>query len=112
MILAMARVRILGPRERLPAVLEALQDLGVMHLAAPHENPLLEPVARSSREERWRHHLTGALEDAATAIRLLGAAETGPLAPAAMLPPLVRQLRRIRRQAERLVARIQGLEEE
>lgn len=112
MILAMARVRILGPRERLPAVLEALQDLGVMHLAAPHENPLLEPVARSSREERWRHHLTGALEDAATAIRLLGAAEAGPLAPAAMLPPLVRQLRRIRRQAERLVARIQGLEEE
>ena len=35
MIIEMSKVRILGPRERLSDVLRALQDLGILHLAAP-----------------------------------------------------------------------------
>lgn len=32
MILEMARLRVLGPRERLPEVLATLQDRGILHL--------------------------------------------------------------------------------
>lgn len=41
MILAMAKVRLLGPRDKLPDVLRILQDLGVLHLSSP---PVAEPL--------------------------------------------------------------------
>lgn len=62
MIIEMARIRVLGPRARLPATVRALQDHGTVHLidAAPisalrHD---LDPTAK-----RRRRDLTRALED-------------------------------------------------
>lgn len=113
MILAMSRVRILGPRPKLAEVLGALQDLGLIHLAPPPETSVLTPVLTSPREERLRLRLGRLLEDAAVAGRLL---EVPPATPAAKTPlPLPRTVRlivRARREGERLVARIESLEEE
>lgn len=112
MILAMARVRILGPRLQLEPVLDRLQDLGLVHLAPPAHAPLLDTPIRSVAEDRRLRYLTRAIEDGVTALRLLGGDEGGAAPVAEPLPRVARLCRRTRREAERLTSRIQGLEEE
>lgn len=113
MILAMSRVRILGPRPRLPDVLGALQDLGLIHLAPPPETSVLTPVLTSPREERLRLRLGRLLEDAAVAGKLLEVPPNTPAAKAPLpLPRAVRFMVRARREGERLVAKLESLEEE
>ena len=63
MILAMAKVRVLGPRSSLPEVLRCLQELGVLHLTPPAYHPPMAPAALSTRQERERHHLLAAADD-------------------------------------------------
>ena len=65
MIIAMSKVRILGPRERLPDVLRTLQDLSLLHLAAPQVTPdaPLGRAALGASQERERRHLQQVLAD-------------------------------------------------
>ncbi|HEX7545720.1 MAG TPA: hypothetical protein VF368_03265, partial [Gemmatimonadaceae bacterium] len=63
MIIPMAKVRILGPREQLDPTLRALQDLGQLQLAES-PTPLGVQAARlDERNERRRRQLTSVLAD-------------------------------------------------
>ncbi|HJQ66120.1 MAG TPA: V-type ATPase 116kDa subunit family protein [Gemmatimonadales bacterium] len=116
MIIAMSKLRILGPRERLEDVLRVLQDLSLLHLSAPEAVPLQHPEL-SPEQERERRHLQVALENvehALTALEIRDGGSAAP-APAATRADLVRWARlgwRVRRETERLAARVAALEEE
>jgi len=120
MILAMAKVRIMGPRDRLPEVLLSLQTLRILHLTAPAAEPLLSHGALSSRETRERRYLLAALDDVSATLTELGlesgTGRPGPPPPTETSPEsLARWVRlagRARRTAERLKAKRIGLEEE
>lgn len=117
MILAMSKVRILGPRQRLDEVLRALQDLSLLHLSAPETPAPLAPVALSAAQERERGHLRQALADVEQAIEALGAA-TGTPAPGpgtastADFAHWARLGDRVRRETDRLKTRTAELEDE
>jgi V/A-type H+-transporting ATPase subunit I len=119
MIIEMSKVRILGPRDRLPAVLRTVQDLGVLHLAAPVAGPNT-PVDRmqlAPAEERERRHLRAIIADIEAAL-----GELKPPRPASVRVVLpvtsadfarwARLARRARREAERTRLRVVALEEE
>jgi len=111
----MSKVRILGPRERLPDVLRSLQDLSLLHLAPPEPTPdaPLGRAALSASEERERRHLQQVLADIDAAMNELQLRLS--LAAAASQPDFVRWARlawRVRREAERLRLQIVALEEE
>jgi V/A-type H+-transporting ATPase subunit I len=120
MIIEMSKVRILGPRERLPDVLRSLQDLGILHLAPPSVAQPLTALALSPREERERRHLQAALDDVEHAIAELGlpagaGSGGGPRPGAATTNDFARWARvagRTRRAAERLKAQSVELDEE
>jgi V/A-type H+-transporting ATPase subunit I len=112
-------VRIFGPRERLADVLRALQDLSLLHLAAPAGAPAvgLDRAQLGSRQERERRHLGRLLSDVDACLTELNVARAGSLraAPRAALADFVRWARlgrRVRREAEQLRTRLLALEEE
>ncbi len=116
MIIAMSKLRILGPRERLEDVLRVLQDLSLLHLSAPEAAPLQHPEL-SPEQHRERRHLQAALENVEQALTALEIRDGGAAAPAAAATraDLVRWARlgwRVRRETERLAARVAALEEE
>jgi len=117
-IIDMSKVRILGPRERLPDVLRALQDLGILHLAAPSAGQPLAALQLSPEQERERRHLLAALEDVDRAIAELGLTPGSGAAPRASSPTTTDFARwarlawRARRAAERLKTQAAALEEE
>ena len=81
MIVHMARVRVLGPRPLLGATLEALQDLGLLHLERPTTTGC-SPVARTPSEEREAAELTPLVADLEAALRLMEPyRETGRMKP-------------------------------
>ena len=116
MITRMSRVRVLGPRELLVPVLQAVQDLGVLHLSAPPMEQPLAPAALTPPLERLRRHLRRILEDVEAALEGLEIAgregtertraDTGDFARWARLA------RRVRREADGLAARRTELDEE
>lgn len=112
----MSKVRLLGPRDRLPEVLHALQDIGILHLAAPTAAAPLGPLQLTPAQERERRHLRQALEDVTAALTLVGADAAGPpTAVTATTSDLARWARlawRVRRAGERLAARDTALAEE
>ncbi len=117
MILKMCRIRIMGPRQSLPEVLRVVQDLGLMHLASPSPSQSIEPVVLTGRESRLRRQICRILDDIETTLRLVGRqVVSGPISSAAPTPldlvRCARSARRLRRQAERLQARQNVLEEE
>jgi V/A-type H+-transporting ATPase subunit I len=63
MIIPMARIRIMGPRDRLPETLAIIQDQGVLHLAPPTEIGPLHRNALTRAEERRRRQLLRILAD-------------------------------------------------
>ena len=73
MIIPMAKVRLLGPRDQLDTVLQVVQDFGQLHLGdvMPREGVLGAQLP--PRAQRHRAQLTRALSDAGEALRLLGA---------------------------------------
>ena len=118
MIIEMVRLRIFGPRDRLGDVFDALQDLGVMHLAepaapAPGVSPVeLTPVQR--REQRQLRRALDHVERALTALGLRGGAATRA-ATRATRGDFARWARlgwQVRRATDRLAAREAALEEE
>lgn len=117
MILAMSRVRILGPRSRLDGVLAAILDLGMLHLGVPETVAPLGPVPLSRDQERLRRRLGEMLTDIDQALASLGA-DSGTAAPTPAVPTVAdlagwaRRARQARRGAERFAARIADLQEE
>ncbi len=118
MILAMAKIRVLGPRDRLPLVLQVLQDLSVLHLTPPAESAPVHPAPLSVREERERRQLLQIIEDIDAALAGLRPWLAPPGRPSeprgdtAQFARWARLGRRTRRAAERLKLRAEGLEEE
>ena len=108
MILEMARVRILGPREARDTVLAALQDLELLHLAPA---PTLAPL-RSTPPGPERGEVQAALEAVEGALGLLPI-ERGPSPPAAEeLEGAHAGAIEVRTQAAALVERARALVEE
>jgi V/A-type H+/Na+-transporting ATPase subunit I len=117
MIIEMSKVRLLGPRARLPEVLRTLQDLGVLHLSPPTAAAPLEPLRLESGQDRERHRLRVALEHLDVAIAALrlppAAAPRGKDRPTtAAFARWARLGWQVRRTGERLTARATALEEE
>lgn len=117
MIIRMSKVRLLGPRELLPDVLLALQELSVLHLCPPPMEGPLVPLALTPGQERQRRHLLSALEDIEYVLSELGpraASPTRPAAPAtgADFARWARLAGRLRRAIRRIDARVAALEEE
>jgi V/A-type H+-transporting ATPase subunit I len=119
MILTMAKVRILGPRDRLPDVLRSLQTLSVLHLTPPTAAAPLAPAQLSSRQDRERRYLLAGMDDVDAALgelkpSLAAPGRPGPAAKVATadLARWVRLARRVRRSTDRLKARATALDEE
>jgi V/A-type H+-transporting ATPase subunit I len=116
-ILAMSKVRILGPRDRLDDVLRALQDLNLVHLSAPDTPSPLATVSLSAAQERERRHLRAALADVEQALEALAAATGSPAAGPAIpatgdFARWARLAGRVRRETDRLKTRSAELEDE
>jgi V/A-type H+-transporting ATPase subunit I len=111
----MSRIRVLGPRATLPGTLEALQDLGFVHLSPPTSAPALTPGSLTPGELRLERQLRRILDDLDKATALVGGPEPPVVPappPAAPWPLWARTARRVRREAERLRARTDALAEE
>jgi V/A-type H+/Na+-transporting ATPase subunit I len=110
----MSRARVLGPREALPSTLEALQDLGFVHLATPASGRALEPIRLGPRQLRLERQLKRILDDAETATSLLASPESTPSVSPEPIPwaRWARLARQVRREAEQLQAQVRALEEE
>jgi V/A-type H+-transporting ATPase subunit I len=117
MILAMSKVRILGPRGRLDEVLGALQDLSLLHISAPDSGAPLASVQLSSAQERDRAHLRSALADVEESLEALNAV-TGTAAPVPTTPTIsdfarwARLAGKVRRETRALASRSAELEDE
>jgi V/A-type H+-transporting ATPase subunit I len=115
MIIPMAKVRILGPRQRLDDALSALQDLGLMHLGDASATPGLDPPPLDPRTLRHVKHVERAVADLEDALRRLGVpARTGAAVPLAApdCRRVVREARRVVRHTRALDARRQALDDE
>lgn len=66
----MARVRLMGPRRLLGATLEALQDVGLLHLERPTTTGC-HPVGRTPEEEKEAAALTALVADLEAVLRLM-----------------------------------------
>jgi V/A-type H+-transporting ATPase subunit I len=114
----MSKVRVLGPRERLTAVLTMLQDLNLLHLSAPPAHGPLAPLGLTAAQGRERAHLERALGNVDWVLGQLGISRMPAGAPKARRPELpefarwARLAGRLRRHVERLRAREASLEEE
>jgi len=115
MILQMARVRVFGPRARLPEALTTLQDLGVMQLIEPLPQGPVECVgfspthaARRRRIERIMHDLEVCLAALGPAPRPADTARAGR----GELARWARLARRLRPQIEQLGEQAAQLSEE
>ncbi len=112
MIVPMTRVRVMGPRARLPAVLATVQDVGVLHLTPAPECGALQPSVLAPADTRRRRQLSRILEDV-TAV--LGDSPGPPPAGAPGDPECARWARlarRTRRALARLDDRAARLREE
>jgi V/A-type H+/Na+-transporting ATPase subunit I len=80
MIIPMARVRVLGPKDQFDAALGAVQDFGQLQLAETPARAGVEAARLEPDIERRRGQLTRVLEEVDAALRLLDA--EGPPMPA------------------------------
>jgi V/A-type H+-transporting ATPase subunit I len=115
MILPMSRVRLIGPRDRLQATLDTLQDFGRMQLDRIPLADGLAPASRERRADRLARALRRMRDDAGAALVALGRparSETATIVGAPDLPRWARAARRHRRAAEGLRGARQALEDE
>ncbi len=115
-IIEMAKIRVMGPRDRLPAVLQTLQDVGTLHLSAPDPAAHLPPLELTTAQSREQRHLRRALDHIERALVVLTPAAPVPReVPRAEPRDYVRWARlgwRVHRTCERLAARAAALDEE
>ncbi|HEU5305586.1 MAG TPA: hypothetical protein VFU40_13130, partial [Gemmatimonadales bacterium] len=71
----MARVRLLGPRDRLPDVLRVVQDVGLVQLAPVRTGAEVLPAELTPLQGRQYRNLGRILADLDAAIALLGCRE-------------------------------------
>jgi V/A-type H+-transporting ATPase subunit I len=118
MIVPMAKIRLLGPRDRLADTIELVQDAGVLHLAdAPRLDGTAAPPHRPppvTRRERQLRRVLADLEAARTALGLAGARpETAqPRPDVTRLARWAREADRLHRAAVAVADRRARLEEE
>jgi V/A-type H+/Na+-transporting ATPase subunit I len=115
MIISMAKVRVLGPKDRFDAALGAVRDFGKMQLAEVPPRSGVEHARLTPKEERRRAQLTRVLADVDEALRLLaadGAATDAGAATTADLARWARLAERSAREGRALRTRETGLEEE
>ena len=114
MIIPMAKVRLIGPRGRLPEALAALQDIGLLHLADAGRDEPVQALALTPREQRLQRQLTRILEDTDAALAEMHAAgrRSAAASGAPDLPAIARRARRARRSADAIEKRAAGLAEE
>ena len=115
MILPMAKLRILGPRARLPAVIAVLQDTGLLHFAPPAKESPVRSAPLSPAQARRQRQLARVLEDVDAA--LAGIQGNGQKVmptdgSVRELAQRARLARRVRREAQALEERLTQLEEE
>ncbi len=113
MILNMSRIRMLGPREQLQAVLGRVQDLGLVQLVEPAETESLSLLGLTPEQERHVRGVRKIVKDVDAALELLGETPRPPrVAHDLELPRAALIAGRCRRELEGLAERRQGLEEE
>ena len=76
MILGMSRVRMLGPRDQLQAVLGRVQDLGLVQLIEPAETEALSHLDLTPEQERHVRSVRKVVQDVDIAVELLGETPT------------------------------------
>ena len=112
MILTMSRVRVLGPRDRLPEMVDVFQDAGTVHLTRPTAEAL-RPVPESAHAEE-EARLREVLEDVEASLEALPEPDDPPEIPDAASADDLRRwerlARRVRRRAEDLTGRAHELE--
>lgn len=117
MIVPMARVRILGPKELLPATLPVLQDFGRLHVTPPAADSEVAPVTRDAAEQRQDDQLRRARAEISGALDALGMPESpavggGEDLQRSKVAGWVRTARRVGRRAGALRDHRARLEEE
>jgi len=113
LILDMSRIRLLGPRNQLQAVLARVQDLGLVHLVEPPETEALSRLGLTVEQERHVKRVRKVGADVDRAIELLGERPSSPKAVKDLsLSQAGLIAGRCRRQLETLTERRQLLEEE
>ena len=113
MILDMSRIRLLGPRNQLQAVLARVQDLGLVHLVEPPETEALSRLGLTVEQQRHVKRVRKVGADVDRAIELLGERPSSPKAVKDLsLSQAGLIAGRCRRQLESLTERRQLLEEE
>ena len=114
MIVPMLRVRMLGPRERLQATLEALQDAGVVHLSETHLAEGLQPIQLSARQAREVRHLSAMAREMDQVLQLAPNGGSPPPGVAADddFAGWARLAHNVRRELERIDASLHALEDE
>ena len=113
MILDMSRIRVLGPRDQLQAVLGRVQDLGLVHLVEPAEAESLRLLGLTSDQERHVRSVRQIEEDVDAALELLGETPTPTKVSTEIAIPRAALIAgRSRRELEGLSERRQHLEEE
>ncbi len=109
----MSRIRLLGPRNQLQAVLARVQDLGLVHLVEPPETEALSRLGLTVEQERHVKRVRKVGADVDRAIELLGERPSSPKAVKDLsLSQAGLIAGRCRRQLETLTERRQLLEEE
>ncbi len=73
MIIPMAKVRVLGPKDRFEAALSVVQDFGQLQLAETPSRTGIEHARLTRREQQRRAQLTRVLGEVEEALRLLAA---------------------------------------
>lgn len=115
MIVPMVKLRILGPRARLPAVIEVLQDTELLHFAPPAELVGVSKASLAPTDARRRRQLDRMLQDVDVGLDALligtrtGARTNGSVSTIARQARLAR---RVRKDATGVVDRLARLEEE
>lgn len=114
MIIAMSKVRLLGPRDRLEDVMRVLQDLGILHLDQPESEATLGALEPGAREVRERRQLRRALEDVEWVLAELRPPGPPPRGRAgtAEFARWARLAGGVRRAVERLATRAAAFQEE
>ncbi|MBW2548317.1 MAG: hypothetical protein JRE82_14035 [Deltaproteobacteria bacterium] len=109
----MSRIRMLGPRDQLQAVLGRVQDLGLVHLVEPAEAESLSLLGLTSEQKRHVLSVHQISKDVDAALELLDEAPSSTKAAADIaLPRAALIAGRSRRELEALAEQRQGVAEE